>query len=186
MRKLLKGKTAIDRKKPCIFQKNLAHAACAGSTHKVFLNITVGRFASQSWNTRARIGAGRVILPFPNHSRCVRSGVKFQLFIFSYLSELHLCSNCQATCGMAVNDFNSSWFCKNSVCSRNSSQSCLDPPKSEWHNGQRRINEAGKFIRENTALRMKFGVGVRVQACHAAVWIEFAFDRLGVSTTQAS
>ncbi len=24
-------------------------------------------------------------------------------------------------------------------------------PKSKWHDGQRRINEAGKYIRENTA-----------------------------------
>ncbi len=43
------------------------------------------------------------------------------------------------------------------------------PPKSEWHDGQRQINEAGKCIRENAALRTKFRGGVRVQACHAAV-----------------
>ncbi len=67
------------------------------------------------------------------------------------------------------------YSCKNSVCSRNSPQPCLDSPKSEWHDGQRHINEAGKCIRENTALRTKFRGGVRVQACHAAVWIEFAF-----------
>ncbi len=30
-----------------------------------------------------------------------------------------------------------------------------------------------------------FRDGVRVQACHAAVLIEFAFGRLGVITTQA-
>ncbi len=47
--------------------------------------------------------------------------------------------------------------------------------KSEWHDGQRRIIEAGKCIRENTALRTKFRGGVRVQACHAAGSIEFAF-----------
>ncbi len=58
-------------------------------------------------------------------------------------------------------------YCRNSVCSRTSPQPCLDPPKSEWHNGQRQINEAGKCIRENTALRTKFRGGVRVQACHA-------------------
>ncbi len=29
---------------------------------------------------------------------------------------------------------------RNSVCSRNSPQPCLDPPKSEWHDGQRQIN----------------------------------------------
>ncbi len=56
-----------------------------------------------------------------------------------------------------------------SVCSKNSPQPCLDPPKSEWHDGQRQINEAGKCIMENTALRTKFRGGVRVQACHAAV-----------------
>ncbi len=68
------------------------------------------------------------------------------------------------------------WPCKNSVCSRNGPQPCLDPPpQSEWHDGQRQMNEAGKCIRENTALRTKFRGGVRVQACHAAVWIEFAF-----------
>ncbi len=33
---------------------------------------------------------------------------------------------------------------------RNSPQPCLDPPKSEWHDGQRRINDAGTFIREKT------------------------------------
>ncbi len=76
--------------------------------------------------------------------------------------------------------------CKNSVCSRNSPQPCLDPPKSEWHDGQRQINEAGNCIRENTALRTKFRGGVWVQACHAAVWIEIVFGRLGVMTTQAS
>ncbi len=38
--------------------------------------------------------------------------------------------------------------CKNSVCSRYSPQPCLDPPKSEWHDGQRQINEAGKCIRK--------------------------------------
>ncbi len=65
--------------------------------------------------------------------------------------------------------------CKNSVCPRNSPQPCLDPPKSEWHDGQRRINEAGKCIRENTAFRTKFRGGIRVQACHAAVSIEFAY-----------
>ncbi len=43
------------------------------------------------------------------------------------------------------------------------------PPKSEWHDGQRQINETGKCIRENTALRTKFRGGVRVQACHVAV-----------------
>ncbi len=48
-------------------------------------------------------------------------------------------------------------------------QPCLDPPESEWHDGQRRINAAGKCIKENTALRTKFRGGVRVQACHAAV-----------------
>ncbi len=36
-------------------------------------------------------------------------------------------------------------------------------PKSEWHDGQRRINEAGKCIRENTALRAKFRGGVRIR-----------------------
>ncbi len=47
------------------------------------------------------------------------------------------------------------------------------------HDGQRRINEAEKYIRENTALRTKFRGGVRVQACHAAVCIGFAFWPLG-------
>ncbi len=32
------------------------------------------------------------------------------------------------------------------VCSRNSPQQCLYPPKSEWHDGQIRINEVGKYI----------------------------------------
>ncbi len=73
-----------------------------------------------------------------------------------------------------------------SVFSRNNPQPCLDPPKSECHDGQRQINEAEKCIRENTALRTKFRGGVPVQACHAAVWKEFAFGRLGVMTTQAS
>ncbi len=46
----------------------------------------------------------------------------------------------------------------------------------------RRENVLGIY----TALRTKFRGGVRVQACHAAVCIEFAFGRLGVMTTQAS
>ncbi len=36
------------------------------------------------------------------------------------------------------------------------------------------------------SLKKKFRDGVRVQACHAAVFIDFVFDRLGVMTTQAS
>ncbi len=59
-------------------------------------------------------------------------------------------------------------------------------PKSEWHNGQRQINEAGKCIGENTALRTKFRSGFRVQACHVAAWLEFVFGCLDVMTTQAS
>ncbi len=53
-------------------------------------------------------------------------------------------------------------------------------------NQNARWPKAGKCIRENTDLRTKFRGGVRVQACHAAVSIEFAFSRLGVITTQAS
>ncbi len=45
------------------------------------------------------------------------------------------------------------------------------------------MNEAGKCIRENTALRTKFRV--RVQACHAAVSLEFTFGRLGVMRSGA-
>ncbi len=36
--------------------------------------------------------------------------------------------------------------CKESVCSTNNPQPCLDPPKSVWHDGQNRINEMEKFI----------------------------------------
>ncbi len=78
------------------------------------------------------------------------------------------------------------WSCKVSVSSTRNTQPCLDPPKAKWHDGRRRINKAGKCIRENTALRTKFRGGVRIQACHAAVWIQFAFGRLAVMTTQAS
>ncbi len=59
--------------------------------------------------------------------------------------------------------------CKEPVCSTNSPQPCLDPPKSELHDGQRRINEAGKCSRENTSFWTILRGGVRVQACHAAV-----------------
>ncbi len=45
---------------------------------------------------------------------------------------------------------------------------------------------AGIFIRANTAFRMILRGGVCVQACHAAVCVEFAFGRLGVISTQAS
>ncbi len=41
--------------------------------------------------------------------------------------------------------------CKEPVCSTSTPQPCLDPPKLKWHNNQRRINEAEKYIRENTA-----------------------------------
>ncbi len=60
------------------------------------------------------------------------------------------------------------------------------PPKSKWHDGHRRVHEAGKCIRESTALRTKFRGDVRVQVCHAAVYLEFAFGRLGVITIQVS
>ncbi len=50
--------------------------------------------------------------------------------------------------------------CKNLLCSRNSPQPCLDPPKPKGHDGQRQINEAEKCIRDNTALRTKFRGGV--------------------------
>ncbi len=76
--------------------------------------------------------------------------------------------------------------CRHSVCSRNSPQPCLDSPNHDGHDGQRRINEAGKCVREKTALRTKCRGGVRVQGCHATVCIEFAFGRLGVMTTRAS
>ncbi len=65
-------------------------------------------------------------------------------------------------------------------------QLCLDPPKSKRHDGQSRINEMGKRSRQNTAFWMILRGSVRVQACRAAVWIEFAFGRLGVMATQAS
>ncbi len=41
--------------------------------------------------------------------------------------------------------------------------------KSGWPYGQRQINEAGKCIRENTALGTIFRGGVRVQASREAV-----------------
>ncbi len=72
------------------------------------------------------------------------------------------------------------------VCPTNNPQSCIDPPKSQWHDAQRRINETGKSTRENTAFWTILRGGVRVQAWHAALRIEFAFGRLGVMTTQAS
>ncbi len=73
----------------------------------------------------------------------------------------------------------------NSVCSRNSPQPFLDPPKSEWQDGQRQINKAGKCIRVNTAFWTILRDGVSVQNL-CAVCIEFAFGRLVVMTTQAS
>ncbi len=51
--------------------------------------------------------------------------------------------------------------------------------KSKWHNDQRQINE-------HTAFWTISRGGVRVQACHVAVSIEFAFGCLGVMTTQTS
>ncbi len=57
--------------------------------------------------------------------------------------------------------------------------------KSKWHDDERRINEAGKCIRGNTAFWTILRAAVRVQVCHVAVWLEFTFGRLGV-TTQAS
>ncbi len=65
-------------------------------------------------------------------------------------------------------------------------QPCLNPAKSKWHDDDTWINEAGKWIRENTALKTKLRGGVRVQAYHATVCLEFAFGRLCVMTTQAS
>ncbi len=59
-------------------------------------------------------------------------------------------------------------------------------PKSEWHDGQRRINDAGKCTRENKAFWTILRSGVRIQTCHAAVWIELAFGQLCVITTQTS
>ncbi len=35
--------------------------------------------------------------------------------------------------------------CKESSCYTNNFQPCLDPPKAEWHDGQKRVNETGKF-----------------------------------------
>ncbi len=56
-------------------------------------------------------------------------------------------------------------------------------PQIKRHDGLRRKNETGKCIRENTALRTKVRGGGRVQGCHAAVCIEFAFGRLDVIAT---
>ncbi len=61
------------------------------------------------------------------------------------------------------------WDCRFSAYARHSPHPCLDPPKSEWHDGLRRINEAGRCIKKNTALRTKFKGDVSVQVCHAAV-----------------
>ncbi len=52
-------------------------------------------------------------------------------------------------------------------------------PKSKWHDDEGQINEAGKCIRENTTFWTILGDGVRVQACHAAVWIRFRLRPLG-------
>ncbi len=35
--------------------------------------------------------------------------------------------------------------CKESACSTNNPQPHLDPPKSEWHDSQSRVNEMGKY-----------------------------------------
>ncbi len=89
------------------------------------------------------------------------------LFFMSYMNQLHVSVRIQFVLETAP-------------------QPGLDPPKSEWHDGQRQINEAGKYIRDYTALRTKSRCGVRVQVLHAAVCVEFAFGRLSVITTQAS
>ncbi len=41
------------------------------------------------------------------------------------------------------------------------------------------MNEVGKCTSENTAFRTILRAGVCIQACHAAVCLEFAFGRLG-------
>ncbi len=38
-----------------------------------------------------------------------------------------------------------SQYLKTSCNNSHAPQPCLDPPKSKWHDGQRRINEAGKY-----------------------------------------
>ncbi len=67
--------------------------------------------------------------------------------------------------------------CKESVYSTYDFQSCLDPPKSKWHDGQRRINKAVKCIRENTALFAMLRGGVRVQSGRSAVSIRMSAPR---------
>ncbi len=47
----------------------------------------------------------------------------------------------------------------------------LDSPKSEWHVGQRQINEAENVLGKNTALRTILRGGVRIQTCRVAVWL---------------
>ncbi len=58
----------------------------------------------------------------------------------------------------------------------------LVPTKAKWHNGQKWINETRKFIGKNTA----FWPMLSVQLWRSAVWIGFAFGRLGVTYAQAS
>ncbi len=54
--------------------------------------------------------------------------------------------------------FGSTYLVRIRFCSRNSSQPCLDPPKSEWHGGQRQIMGTQACIGKDTA------GGVRVLA----------------------
>ncbi len=52
------------------------------------------------------------------------------------------------------------FICKESVRSTNNPQPCLDPPKSEWHDGQRQLNEAVKYSLLNDIKRWRSCSGV--------------------------
>ncbi len=72
--------------------------------------------------------------------------------------------------------------CNEFVCSTNNPPAMWPFPLNFiWYGGHRLIRDC-----ENTALWTIVRDGARVKAWRAAVWVEFAFSRLGVMNAQAS
>ncbi len=74
-------------------------------------------------------------------------------------------------------------FCKESVCSTNNLQPCLDSFKSHWNDGW--ISMTGNIYTENAALFPMQRGGLRVQSGRVTVCV-FAWVRPGVMNAQAS
>ncbi len=101
------------------------------------------------------------------------------LFHWSLRTRFHRCneSSVRLTIGLGNSYSTRLQSVRYSVCSRNIPQPCLDPPKSEWHDGQRRINESGKCSLKKEIQSWRLGSGMLRLSDHSGVLIGAGGER---------